>query len=103
MSSIRGLTLLNPVLYFVCMNPVLNAAKVLGGQVKLAKHLGVTPQAVSQWVSGRRVPLTRVLEIAKLTGWVVTPHQLAPDVYPYPDDGLPAEARKGATDAEDAA
>lgn len=75
------------------MNPIQHAAKTIGGQILLAKALRVTPQAVSQWIHGTPVPVPRVIEISRLSGWQVTPHQIRPDVYPHPDDGLPDERR----------
>jgi DNA-binding transcriptional regulator YdaS (Cro superfamily) len=75
------------------MNPVLSAAHVVGGQTILAKALSVTPQAVSQWTRGSPVPVSRVIEIARVSGWRVTPHAIRPDVYPHPDDGLPDDFR----------
>lgn len=34
--------------------------------------------------------------LAEATDWVVTPHSIAPDHYPYPSDGLPPEKRTAA-------
>ena len=76
------------------MNPLQHAAKIIGGQALLAKALRVTPQAVSQWARGALVPVPRVIEIARLSNWSVTPHDLRPDVYPHPDDGLPEDRRR---------
>jgi DNA-binding transcriptional regulator YdaS (Cro superfamily) len=47
-----------------------------GGCAALAKKLGISPPAVSQW---KRVPHTRVLTVEKLTG--VSRYQLRPDLY----------------------
>lgn len=44
---------------------------------QLAKRLGISAQAISQW---RRVPVERVLEVERLTG--VSRHELRPDIYP---------------------
>lgn len=43
----------------------------------LASTLGVTAQALSQWV---RVPPLRVLDVERATG--VPRHELRPDIYP---------------------
>lgn len=45
----------------------------------LARRLGITPQALSQW---DRVPPLRVLEVERITG--VPRHELRPDIYPIP-------------------
>jgi DNA-binding transcriptional regulator YdaS (Cro superfamily) len=47
-----------------------------GRSVQLAKSLGVTPGAISQW---RRVPSERVLEVEAATG--IPRHTLRPDLY----------------------
>ena len=61
-----------------------------GGPAKLAGHIGVVPMTISHW-RRRGVPANRVLELAEATNWEVTPHEIAPDLYPHPEDGLPLE------------
>lgn len=63
------------------------AADRIGGIVALAKALGITKGAVSQW---ERVPAEHVLSVEHLTG--VSRHDLRPDVFgPAPSE--PARAR----------
>ena len=50
-----------------------------GGSVGIARLIGITSQAVSQW---QRVPALRVLDVEKGTG--VPRHILRPDLYPPP-------------------
>ncbi len=57
-----------------------------GGQTALAAELELKPQAVQQW---SRVPAERVLDVARATKFEVTPHELRPDLYPDPMDGVP--------------
>lgn len=57
------------------------AASLCGGWANLADRVGVTPQAVSDW---DRTPPRRVLAVAMATGFQVTPHELDPDLYPWP-------------------
>jgi DNA-binding transcriptional regulator YdaS (Cro superfamily) len=68
------------------------AIRICGGQGALARRL--TPpakaQAVQQW---RQVPSDRVLAVARAVDFRVTPHQLRPDLYPHPEDGLPNALR----------
>lgn len=52
-----------------------------GGVTKLAKAIGVTRSAVSQWDA---IPMDRVFEVARVTG--VPAHELRPDLIPAPQD-----------------
>lgn len=63
------------------MNHIAAAVERTGtGQAGLARLLGVTPQAVNQWVNGNRpVPSRHVLAIERATG--VSRHELRPDVF----------------------
>lgn len=54
-------------------------------QQEIAFRLGTKQQNVSRWLN-HRVPAERVISIYRLTG--VTPHELRPDLYPNPTDGL---------------
>lgn len=65
------------------------AIKKAGSAQRLGQLLGVTKMAVSLWKKepAGAVPAKRVLPIYILTG--VTPHELRPDLYPNPTDGLP--------------
>lgn len=61
-------------------------------QRQLADHLKVTQGLIYQWLSGiRKVSAEKVLSVCEATGWQVTPHELRPDIYPNPTDGLPAD------------
>jgi DNA-binding transcriptional regulator YdaS (Cro superfamily) len=53
--------------------------EAVGGPAALAKELGVTKQAISQW---RKVPPRRALEIQRLTG--IPCHEMRPDLFPNP-------------------
>lgn len=59
------------------------AIDVAGSSISLARLIGVTPQAISQWT---RVPAERVLQVENATG--VPREALRPDIYP-PNDFLP--------------
>lgn len=47
-----------------------------GAKSRIARELGVTPGAISQW---REVPADRVLDVERLTG--ISRHVLRPDVF----------------------
>jgi hypothetical protein len=61
-------------------NPIDQFIKELGGTVKVATALGVTPSVVSSWRSSGKIPNWRVepvLKIAKKNGSVSVPEGLA--------------------------
>lgn len=68
------------------------ACRLAGSLTKLAQKVDVTKGAVGQW--GDRVPAERVLDVARAVGFAVTPHELRPDLYPNPTDGLPQEVAR---------
>lgn len=64
---------------------IARAIEAVGGQTALAKILGITTQAISQW---KRVPPAHVLAIETATGGRVTRHEMRPDVFgPEPQRG----------------
>jgi len=71
------------------MNGLTKAIKSAGTATNLATMLGIKPMSVSRWKNRYQgvVPADRVLQIYAATG--VTPHELRPDLYPNPTDGLP--------------
>ncbi|MDQ2128006.1 MULTISPECIES: transcriptional regulator [Leclercia] len=68
------------------MTGIENAILRSGSASALGALIGVSKMAVSLW---RRngIPAERVLPVFEATG--VTPHELRPDLYPNPTDGLP--------------
>lgn len=63
-------------------NALQKAVEIAGGKAALARTVGVTYQAVQQWVASGRCPPTRVLAIEKATRGEVSRHDLRPDIYP---------------------
>ncbi|HDC4776880.1 MULTISPECIES: transcriptional regulator [Enterobacter] len=70
------------------MTGIENAILQSGSAQALGTLVGVSKMAVSLW---RRhgLPAERVLQVFEATG--VTPHELRPDLYPNPTDGLPKQ------------
>jgi len=62
----------------------------IGKPRQIGEALGISRQAVEQW---KLVPPEQAIPLAKFTKWVVTPHQLRPDLYPHKEDGLPPRMR----------
>lgn len=75
-------------------SPVASAIASLGGPAAVARLRNLkTSWAVAKWVRDG-LPSEHVLWLAEQTGWKWTPHQLAPRLYPYADDGLPFKERR---------
>ena len=70
------------------MTGIENAIRQSGSASALGLAIGVTKMAVSLW-RRKGVPAERVLQVFEATG--VTPHELRPDLYPNPSDGLPKQ------------
>lgn len=47
---------------------VVDAILAAGGQSALARHIGVSHQAVSRWVKCGWVPVAHILEVERLSG-----------------------------------
>lgn len=55
--------------------------EIVGGPAALARHLGITKQAISQWA---QVPAERVLDVEDATDGAVRCHEMRPDIYRVP-------------------
>lgn len=71
---------------------------IVGGQVALANAVHVKQAHVWAWLNKTKdgVPAEQVIPTSEATGWQVTPHELRPDIYPHPNDGLPEHLRAAA-------
>lgn len=77
--------------------PLEKAIELCGGsQVELSRRIGPNPSLVGAWMNrfNKRVGDGYVLKVSEAVEWKVTPHELRPDLYPHPDDGLPHEMRR---------
>ncbi|CAM6348398.1 MULTISPECIES: transcriptional regulator [Enterobacter] len=70
------------------MNGIEHAIRSFGSASALSSAIGVSKMAVSLWRKNG-VPAERVLTIFRATG--ISPHELRPDLYPNPTDGLPKQ------------
>lgn len=59
------------------------AIEKAGGTKELARSLGITPQAISQW---KRCPAQRAIDVERATGGEVRRQDLRPDFYPTDGD-----------------
>lgn len=80
-------------------SPLQRAIEIKGTQVALAKAIGVKQPYIWNWLNrdGGKVPPSLVLKTCEAVEWAVTPHDLRPDIYPNPTDGLPSEAQEAIT------
>lgn len=61
------------------------AVEHLGSQKALAEALDVSPQMVSQWLSGKRpVSPEKARDIDRVTGGAVPKHSIRPDIFDAP-------------------
>ncbi|WP_085561412.1 transcriptional regulator [Burkholderia pseudomallei] len=74
------------------MSLIKDAVTEAGGATAVARAFGLSRISIYEWIDKGRVPEPRVLRLAALTNWKITPHQLAPALYPNPHDGLPVES-----------
>jgi DNA-binding transcriptional regulator YdaS (Cro superfamily) len=63
------------------MDPFATWKERRGALSDLARHLGITPAAISHW---RQVPATRARAVSEFTG--IPLHELRPDVFGSPED-----------------
>lgn len=64
----------------------------LVSQAIFGRQVGVTQSAVAQWVAGGTIKAEKVLDVCAATQWNCRPHDLRPDLYPNPGDGMPKAA-----------
>jgi len=62
-------------------SPLRAAIAYGGGQLAVAKELGVSPQAVSRWVKRDRAPSDRCIALENVSKGKVTRYALRPDVF----------------------
>ena len=75
------------------MDALQRACDALHGAASLARAIGVTPQFLSQVLSGARpLPAKRVIAIERATDGKVTRHELRPDLYPIDSGPHTSEA-----------
>ncbi|WP_410015839.1 YdaS family helix-turn-helix protein [Sodalis sp. C49] len=76
-----------------CKNITDRAVRAVGSISSVSRAFNFkSVQSVANWIINDQVPAERVIQLCTMGQWVITPHQLRPDLYPNPSDGLPNEA-----------
>ena len=74
----------------VSMSPVEKVFESLGGPSGVQKTLGLkTAWGAAKWLNAKRIPPYRVIPVSRAVNYQITPHELDPELYPYPNDGIP--------------
>lgn len=81
------------------MNALQRIIEIKKSQGAVAAIVGARQQSVGYWLK-EGLPSEHVIKIAAAVDFQVTPHELRPDLYPHPDDGLPADMRDQARAAQ---
>lgn len=70
------------------------AIALAGGQAHLATLLGKRQSVVWSWLNrDQKMSAEYVIKTCEALCWKVSPHEIRPDLYPHPDDGLPSVLR----------
>lgn len=62
------------------------------GRSNIARRCGIRQPTTYKW-ERYGVPPHHVLNLSRVLDYQRTPHQIRPDLYPHPDDGLPETLR----------
>lgn len=69
---------------------IYNTILAAGGPAVVSRRLGIRMQRLGHW-RYRGIPDAQVINWCRAVEWRVTPHQVAPHLYPHPLDGMPTE------------
>ncbi|CNJ14851.1 Uncharacterized protein conserved in bacteria%2C prophage-related [Yersinia aldovae] len=73
-----------------CKNTTERAIRAVGSLSRVSRAFEFkSVQSVANWIINDQVPADRVIQLCAMGLWVVTPHELRPDIYPNPRDGMP--------------
>lgn len=86
------------------MEALKRAIELSKGQAALAARMNeelgdvekIGPTAIANWLQRGQVPADRAIPVARAVDFQVTPHDLRPDLYPHPTDGLPSTLKERA-------
>lgn len=71
-----------------------NKSSLVNKLLTLRPDSKVTNSHINNWLTrDKNIPSDWVLPLCESVYWQVTPHELRPDLYPHPEDGLPDDMR----------
>jgi DNA-binding transcriptional regulator YdaS (Cro superfamily) len=62
--------------------------KLKGGSGEVSRRMGVKQARLCNWLARGSIPAERIIPLCSALEWVITPHQLRPDLYPHWLDGM---------------
>ena len=62
--------------------------KAQGGSGQVSRRMGVKQARLCNWLARGSIPAEWIITLCGALEWVVTPHQLRPDLYPHWLDGM---------------
>jgi hypothetical protein len=76
------------------MDKLKNIVLSIGASVVAEKMGENNAQTIYNWLQRESIPDGKVRLLCEAINFQITPHQLRPDMYPHPQDGLPENLRK---------
>lgn len=64
------------------------AIKAQGGSGQVSRRMEVKQARLCNWLARGSIPPGRIIPLCNALFWTVTPHQVRPDLYPHPLDGM---------------
>lgn len=75
--------------------PLEKIIDIADGQIGLHRLTGIKQSTISAWLNrfNHQVGTIYVIKVCEAVNFEITPHELRPDIYPHPQDGLPPHLR----------
>ena len=78
------------------IEPLKKAIEFCAGISAMSIKVNEKSNVISMWLQRKKIPSEKVILVSQATNYQVTPHELRPDLYPHPQDGLPEHLRTAA-------
>lgn len=77
------------------METLRTTIKTQGGTGQVSRRMGVKQARLCNWLARGSIPPKRIIPLCRALFWAATPHQIRPDLYPHPTDGMAADNSNG--------